>query len=550
MDATTSTIDEPGLLQQFIARMTSAKSKESEDLAAIQAQLQLERAQLTNEIGSRLSSPLKTNGGKTTSKNNNPFSMSKGNNTSSPAPLFFSSSSPFNHRPATLGLGAEPSEQDRKQASSSSENARLKGALMGKRKRENEKSNHLEKDDDDDEEESKSYTLSKGKGKEYTFNEKGRGSTRTDPFSSKKGKGKVKSVEQQPALPKGTVADEPNQDHLAGLSKSARKKLRKKMKKEADATEEMNAMKEVESEVEAEIEAGAGAEKTELPIANEKAQTEEKAGGNPNSMTAHQKALMSHLSGARFRQINETLYTTTSSSAMSYIQGEPSKLREYHEGFREQVKSWPKVPVRQIAEIILKGQKQGQSGKQRSGRFAPGPLIIDLGAGEAILGKLLAKDATSSVRVLSYDLLDSEDGWVKGLDIAKLNGLPLPGTLGAKDEEAARVVDVAVFCLSLMGTNWIEMIMEASRVIRTNGELVIAEVSSRFDTKSNFIKIVSSLGFKLTHEDSSNSHFVLFEFVKLGKGKWDAKGLEDEQERKRIIEKGSSVLKPCIYKRR
>ena len=131
-----------------------------------------------------------------------------------------------------------------------------------------------------------------------------------------------------------------------------------------------------------------------------------------SGMTSHQKSLLSHLSGARFRQINETLYTTSSSSAMEYIQGEPLKMQEYHEGFREQVKSWPKVPVRQIAEMLQKGQAEGgKKGKRGSGRHAPGALVVDLGAGEAILAKLLSKD---SIRVLSYDILDSDDGWVRG----------------------------------------------------------------------------------------------------------------------------------------
>ena len=41
-------------------------------------------------------------------------------------------------------------------------------------------------------------------------------------------------------------------------------------------------------------------------------------------------------------------------------------------------------------------------------------------------------------------------------------------------------VDIAVFCLSLMGTNLRDYIKEANRVLKDGGVLKIAEVESRF----------------------------------------------------------------------
>ncbi|KAK1826020.1 methyltransferase-domain-containing protein [Podospora conica] len=41
-------------------------------------------------------------------------------------------------------------------------------------------------------------------------------------------------------------------------------------------------------------------------------------------------------------------------------------------------------------------------------------------------------------------------------------------------------VGVAVFCLALVGTNWLCCIEEAYRVLRWKGELWIAEIKSRF----------------------------------------------------------------------
>jgi ribosomal RNA-processing protein 8 len=41
-------------------------------------------------------------------------------------------------------------------------------------------------------------------------------------------------------------------------------------------------------------------------------------------------------------------------------------------------------------------------------------------------------------------------------------------------------VDVAIFCLALMGTNWLDFIDEAYRILRWRGELWVSEIKSRF----------------------------------------------------------------------
>jgi len=37
-------------------------------------------------------------------------------------------------------------------------------------------------------------------------------------------------------------------------------------------------------------------------------------------------------------------------------------------------------------------------------------------------------------------------------------------------------VDLCIFCLSLMGTNYLDFIREAWRVLKENGEMIISEV--------------------------------------------------------------------------
>uniref|UniRef100_A0A8C0HMK5 Ribosomal RNA-processing protein 8 n=1 Tax=Buteo japonicus TaxID=224669 RepID=A0A8C0HMK5_9AVES len=61
---------------------------------------------------------------------------------------------------------------------------------------------------------------------------------------------------------------------------------------------------------------------------------------------------------------------------------------------------------------------------------------------------------------------------------------------------AAESVDVAVFCLALMGTNLQEILEEANRVLKQGGTLMVAEVASRFEDTRAFVNAVAQLGFK------------------------------------------------------
>uniref|UniRef100_A0A8C6TN95 Ribosomal RNA-processing protein 8 n=1 Tax=Neogobius melanostomus TaxID=47308 RepID=A0A8C6TN95_9GOBI len=98
-------------------------------------------------------------------------------------------------------------------------------------------------------------------------------------------------------------------------------------------------------------------------------------------------------------------------------------------------------------------------------------------------------------------------------------------------------VDIAVFCLSLMGTNLADFLKEANRVLKKGGFLKIAEVSSRFDDVRSFLTALSGLGFKLVSKDTENTHFYSFDFVKTGPA------LEN-------MKKIAVQLKPCVYKKR
>lgn len=196
------------------------------------------------------------------------------------------------------------------------------------------------------------------------------------------------------------------------------------------------------------------------------------------ALTPLQAKMRNKLTSARFRHLNQTLYTSSSSDALQLFSTSPELFAEYHAGFSQQVKdSWPQNPVDlYIREIKERGAMQDHNGKNGHPAKLPLPrrktgrcTIADLGCGDAPL----ARGCQSQVKALqlkfhNYDL-HAPNSFVTKADIANL---PL------RDGEA----DIAVFCLSLMGTNWLSFVEEAWRVLRGDGrgEVWVAEVKSRF----------------------------------------------------------------------
>ncbi|KIJ70248.1 hypothetical protein HYDPIDRAFT_104934 [Hydnomerulius pinastri MD-312] len=247
---------------------------------------------------------------------------------------------------------------------------------------------------------------------------------------------------------------------------------------------------------------------------------------NNTGLTSLQRNMKESLDGARFRLINESLYKSDSSEAVKMMKEDPKVFDDYHVGFRHQVQSWPSNPVSHyISELSS---------------YPPKTVIADLGCGDATLARGLH---SKNLNVLSFDLV-SDGSFVIEADIC--SHLPLPGSEPSSPESSegeAQIVDVVVCALSLMGTNWPNCLREAWRVLRSGGELKIAEVASRFTSVDDFTSLVSSLGFKLKKKDDHNSHFTLFQFKKV------ARRAMSEKEWSSIMSRGG-VLKPCEYKRR
>jgi ribosomal RNA-processing protein 8 len=239
----------------------------------------------------------------------------------------------------------------------------------------------------------------------------------------------------------------------------------------------------------------------------------------PAGLTPLQRTMRSKLASARFRHLNESLYTKPSVDSLSLFKDDPSMFEDYHRGFAQQVEVWPSNPVDSYFNSILargkirnrdpwkekqrqlkgkgKGPKEPEPepttiGGRLTGDSKPLPrnnkyhaTIADLGCGTAPLAYRLQPHLNDlHITLHSFDLSKPTGPSAPLVTVADISALPL------QDNS----VDVAIFCLALMGTNWLDFIDEAYRILRWRGELWVSEIKSRFgrvDGKKNAVPINS-----------------------------------------------------------
>ncbi|KAL8656294.1 MAG: hypothetical protein Q9226_002713 [Calogaya cf. arnoldii] len=255
-------------------------------------------------------------------------------------------------------------------------------------------------------------------------------------------------------------------------------------------------------------------------------------------LTPLQTAMRAKLISARFRHLNQTLYTTPSHHASTLFSSNPEAFASYHAGFRTQVASWPSNPVdifinetktrgasggpksqTQLwrAEKNKKGGKKGKPNvESQSGVLEPSeenvggftkidPLprhfqaktctIVDLGCGDAHLhASLLPLTDSLNLKLHSFDLGPGAGPNAHLVTVSDIAKLPL----------ADSSADVAIFCLALMGTNWIDFVAEAARVVRVGGECWVGEVRSRFAGTKDIERLIGEKGGKSNKAKKKN----------------------------------------------
>ena len=224
------------------------------------------------------------------------------------------------------------------------------------------------------------------------------------------------------------------------------------------------------------------------------------------------KSINYKLNGSKFRMLNEMLYTSKSKDAFDYFKSNKEDFEIYHSGFSSQAEKWPCNPNDIFIKELKKKQYRSKS-------------IIDLGCGEANIAKSLLID-NPNVDIMSFDIKALNDR-VTECDI---KSLPLDN----------KSKDIGIFCLSLMGVNFIEFIIEANRVLKDNGILYVAEIESRIPNLKSFEQAFYNIGFQLRKTKDIQGYFKIFIFRKISSVK----------SKDNVINNYSNVLTPCMYKKR
>lgn len=178
-----------------------------------------------------------------------------------------------------------------------------------------------------------------------------------------------------------------------------------------------------------------------------------------------------------FSTMNARWNNASSSKTSERLRATPEEWEQYHTLYRKARDNWKVVPFKEFIRWC---------------RIREGYVIADFGCGEALVAKAVSDLHT----VHSFDHVAIDDSVIEG-DMAKTN----------LDPES---VDVALFSLSLMGSNFSDYLREAYRVLKIDGQLHIWEALSRFDDVGRFAKSLEQLGFQV-FEPRVRDVFVLIE---------------------------------------
>lgn len=161
-------------------------------------------------------------------------------------------------------------------------------------------------------------------------------------------------------------------------------------------------------------------------------------------------------------RLNQQINKSNSSEIHAHFSKNPEQWYRYHEVYREKRKEWEVVPYQEAIKWC---------------NARPNLIVGDFGCGEAFLAQELKN------KVFSFDHIATNDK-VVAVDMVKV---PLDNSS----------LDVVVFSLSLMGTNWVDYLLEAHRCLKLDAHLWIAEPISRFNDINLFKDLLEKLGFDL-----------------------------------------------------
>uniref|UniRef100_A0A0A9W4T6 Ribosomal RNA-processing protein 8 n=1 Tax=Lygus hesperus TaxID=30085 RepID=A0A0A9W4T6_LYGHE len=147
-----------------------------------------------------------------------------------------------------------------------------------------------------------------------------------------------------------------------------------------------------------------------------------------------------------------------------------------------------------------------------------------MGCGDAQIARALTPKGYT---VHSFDLTAVN----QFVTVANIAAVPLP----------AESVDVCVFSLSLMATDYEQSLFESFRVLKPHRLLKIIDVRSRLPFPNKFAEMVCDIGFMLDFTDVVGDYFVAFDFIKKD-------GMTEANKNLRHVP--GQMLVPSMYKKR
>jgi hypothetical protein len=189
---------------------------------------------------------------------------------------------------------------------------------------------------------------------------------------------------------------------------------------------------------------------------------------------------------SELQEFNRIAKVSHSSTTHKRFKDNPNDWIKYHQLRRESMKDWNEIPY----EVIAKKIKNKNS------------IVADFGCGENLLKTLIPN------KVLSFDHVAIDDS-VIACDMSDLS-------IYLENES----IDVAVFSLSLWGTNYKDYIKEAYRVLNFNGFIYIAEPVKNYQQdgeEQKLIDVIIEQGFDITTNNSilKTDKFIYITGVKL-----------------------------------
>lgn len=184
-------------------------------------------------------------------------------------------------------------------------------------------------------------------------------------------------------------------------------------------------------------------------------------------------------------EFNRMGKTTKSSTMNKKFNDDPESWHRYHRLRRESMKDWGEIPYQVIAKNILCETDE----------------VIDFGCGDNQFKLEIPNNKVTSVDHVACD--ES----VIACDMCDLSNYV-----------ANESHDVAVFSLSLWGTNYKDYLNEAYRVLRRKGFVYIAEPSKHYETveeQNNLKQLLTDCGFKIVGNIDVREKFTYITGIKI-----------------------------------